>query len=165
MDPRPLPLLGLRLFLLQQDLPSLRRSNNAAMSSFPSRSRTRTKTAPRDPICAAYGCALLPRFRLNWYRRTGAIFLRLSPVACGESAGSPTSVPERFLPLVPSVLVAVSSRRLPRECLACANEFFFCLIVLAFSLCTFYPVPSAVRAVAARCKLPFTPAQAFPERI
>ena len=41
------------------------------------------------------------------------------------------------------------------------RELFFCLIALAFSLSrlwrrTFYPfLPSALRAVAARCKLPF----------
>jgi len=50
--------------------------------------------------------------------------------------------------------------------------FFFCLIILAFDLSrswrrTFCPVfPSAVRAVAAHCKLPFLPsAQACPKKM
>ena len=50
-----------------------------------------------------------------------------------------------------------------RECREREDFFFFCLIILAFDLyrswrCTFCPVfLSAVRAVAAHCKLPFCP--------
>jgi hypothetical protein len=129
MDPGPVPLLLRCLFLRLQDLLSLRRSNNASHFLVP---------VP-VPIADAYEnraarphlrgvrmrpAAPLPGFRLSWYCRTGAIFLRLSPVACGESAGSPTSAPERFLPLATSALTAaaVSALSTTAGMPACADD-------------------------------------------